>query len=64
MTMKNALYMSMIHFPKTIVLLIIYIIPIVCALYWEMILGVYILIGAAGSALVAGLLWKKILELR
>ena len=61
-TLKNALYMSILHVFKTIVMAVIYVIPIVLLpLHYNLIL-VFLLVGLSGPAYINSFIWKSIFK--
>ena len=59
-TLKNALFMSILHILKTVVMAVIYVIPFVLLpLHYNVIL-VFLLIGLSGPAYINSFLWKSI----
>lgn len=61
-TLKNALYMSILHVFKTIVMAVIYVIPIVLLpLHYNLIL-VFLLVGFSGPAYINSFIWKSIFK--
>ena len=61
-TLKNALFMSILHIFKTVVMAVIYVIPFVLLpLHYNVIL-VFLLIGLSGPAYINSFLWKSIFK--
>lgn len=61
-TVKNALFMSILHIFKTIVMAIIYIIPFVLVpLHYNLILA-FLIIGLSGPAYINSFIWKSIFK--
>ena len=61
-TVKNALFMSILHIFKTIVMAVIYIIPFVLLpLHFNLIL-VFLIIGVSGPAYINSYIWKSIFK--
>lgn len=61
-TVKNALFMSILHIFKTIVMAVIYIIPFVLLpLHFNLILA-FIIIGVSGPAYINSYIWKSIFK--
>ena len=61
-TLRNAFLMSMLHIGQTIVMSLIYLIPVVLIPVNYNFIGVYMLLGLAGPAYVNGYLWKNIFK--
>lgn len=61
-TIRNAFLMSIIHLPKTILLVIIYLLPLFIVPLHGTLVGVYLLIGISGPAYIASFLWKGIFK--
>lgn len=65
-TIKNAFMMSLIQFPKTLLMIVLYVIPIFIALFIPQILPIAFLFGLAapayGSAFLYGKFFKKLEE--
>lgn len=59
-TIKNAFLMSIIHLPRTIILVIIYILPFFIVPLHGTLVGVYLLAGISGPAYLASFIWKGI----
>lgn len=61
-TVKNALLMSILHIFKTIVMAIIYVLPIILVpLHYNLIL-VFLIIGLSGPAYINSFIWKSIFK--
>lgn len=61
-TVKNALFMSILHIFKTILMAVIYIIPfILLPLHYNLIL-VFLIIGLSGPAYINSFIWKSIFK--
>lgn len=61
-TVKNALFMSILHIFKTIIMAVIYIIPfILLPLHFNLILA-FIIIGMSGPAYINSYIWKSIFK--
>lgn len=61
-TIKNACLMSMIHFPKTILFMVIYLLPLILLPLHGMLIGIYLLLGVSGPAYLASFFWKSIFK--
>ena len=61
-TIKNSIFMSILHIFKTLIMAIIYLLPIVLIpLHYNMIL-VFLLIGLSGPAYINSYIWKSIFK--
>lgn len=61
-TVKNALFMSILHIFKTIVMAIIYVVPFVLVpLHYNLILA-FLIIGVSGPAYINSYIWKSIFK--
>lgn len=61
-TVKNALFMSILHIFKTIIMAVIYVIPfILLPLHYNLIL-VFLMIGMSGPAYINSYIWKSIFK--
>lgn len=58
-TYKNSLFMGILHLPKTILMMICWIIPIVITLYVERLFPIVFFLGISGPAFLNALLYKK-----
>ena len=58
-TIKNALIMSLLQFPKTILMIIMALVPVAIAVFFPQVLPIVFLFGMSGPALVAALLYNK-----
>lgn len=61
-TVKNAFFMSILHIFKTIIMAIIYVIPFVLIPLHTTMIGVYLIIGAAGPAYINSFMWNSIFK--
>lgn len=61
-TMKNALFMSILHFFKTIVMAVIYVIPFALPLLHIGMIPVVLLVGLAGPAYFNSFIWNSIFK--
>lgn len=61
-TVKNAVFMSILHIFKTIPMAIIYAIPLILAPLHYNLLLVFILVGLSGPAYINGFIWKSIFK--
>ncbi|MBQ9989349.1 MAG: YesL family protein [Lachnospiraceae bacterium] len=61
-TIKNAFLMSIIHLLRTILLAIIYILPVFVVPLHGTLVGVWILLGISGPAYLASFIWKGIFK--
>lgn len=61
-TIKNAFFMSIIHVFKTIIMAVIYVIPMVLIPLHTTMIPVYFMIGLAGPAYINSYFWKGILK--
>ena len=61
-TIKNAFLMSMIHIVRTIIMAIIYLIPVVLIPLNYNFIAVFLLVGLAGPAYLNGHIWKGIFK--
>lgn len=58
-TFKNAAYMSILSLPKTILMMVCWVIPIVIAIYVYQLFPVVIMLGISGPAFLNALLYSK-----
>ncbi len=58
-TIKNAAIMSLLQFPKTILMIIIALVPVVIAVFFPQILPIAFLFGMSGPTFLAALLYNK-----
>lgn len=58
-TIRNAFFMSILNFPKTLLMAVIYLLPLLFLLHYSTI-PVYLLIGFSGGAYINSYLWKGI----
>lgn len=61
-TVKNALFMSILHIFKTMVMAVIYMIPFVLLLLHTSMIPVFLLVGLAGPAYFNSFIWKSIFK--
>ena len=61
-TVKNALYMSILHIFKTIVMAVIYVIPFVVLPLHYNVLMAFLIIGLSGPAYINSYIWKSIFK--
>ena len=61
-TIRNAFIMSLLQFPKTILMIIMALVPIVIMVYFPQILPVVFLLGMSGPAFVDALLYNKFFQ--
>ncbi len=61
-TIKNALIMSLLQFPKTILMIIMALVPIAIAAFFPQILPIAFLFGMSGPTFVAALLYNKFFQ--
>ena len=61
-TVKNALFMSILHIFKTIVMAIIYIIPFVLVPFHYNFILAFLIIGLSGPAYINSFIWKSIFK--
>ncbi|MGN0308274.1 MAG: YesL family protein [Lachnospiraceae bacterium] len=61
-SIKNAFLMSIIHIFKTILMMIIYLLPLLLASLHGTLVGVYLLVGIAGPAYINSFFWKGIFK--
>lgn len=61
-TVKNALFMSILHIFKTILMAVIYVIPFVVAPLHYNLLLVFLIIGMSGPAYINSFIWKSIFK--
>lgn len=57
-TMKNALFMSILSFPKTVLMMVVYLLPLAIIYYFLMALPIVFLFGISAPAYVAALLYS------
>ena len=58
-TYKNSLFMGILHLPKTILMMLCWIVPIVITIYVESFFPIVFLLGMSGPAFLNALLYKK-----
>ena len=58
-TYKNSLFMGILHLPKTILMMLCWIVPIVITLYVESFFPIVFFLGISGPAFLNALLYKK-----
>ena len=59
---KNAFFMSILNFPKTILVIVIYAIPVAVFLFVPTVLPAVVMLGIALPAYIASLLFSKIFK--
>ena len=58
-TYKNSLFMGILHLPKTILMMLCWIVPIVITIYVESFFPIVFFLGISGPAVLNALLYKK-----
>ena len=58
-TYKNSLFMGILHLPKTILMMLCWIVPIVITIYVESFFSIVFFLGISGPAFLNALLYKK-----
>ena len=58
-TYKNSLFMGILHLPKTILMMLCWIVPIVITIYFESFFPILLFLGISGPAFLNALLYKK-----
>ena len=58
-TYKNSLFMGILHLPKTILMMLCWIVPIVITIYVESFFPIVFFLGISGPAFLNALLYKK-----
>lgn len=61
-SIKNAFLMCIIHIPKSLIMAVIYILPLIIILLFPVLIPVYLLIGFSGPAYVNSYFWKGIFK--